>query len=116
MVRILEGEGVKMLKPRSEAEAELRKDLAEKGLNAFSLVLVAPSVYVGVHSLVQASGIGPIMVFIHICETIPIRIFVCVGRVQRIDDPDRYVRVFHFEVLLSGITIIDLFPDVNINY
>ena len=62
VVRILEGEGVKMLKPRSEAEAELRKDIAEKGLKAFPLVLVAPSVYVGVHSLVQASGIGPIRV------------------------------------------------------
>jgi len=60
VVRILEGEGVKMLKLRSEAEEELRKDIAEKGLKAFPLVLVAPSVYVGVHSLVQTSGIGPI--------------------------------------------------------
>jgi amino acid transporter len=60
VVHILEGEGVQMLKPRSEAEAELRKDIAEKGLKAFPLVLVAPSVYVGVQSLVQASGLGPI--------------------------------------------------------
>jgi len=60
VVHILEGEGVQMLKPRSEAEAELQKDIAEKGLKAFPLVLVAPSVYVGVQSLVQASGLGPI--------------------------------------------------------
>jgi amino acid transporter len=60
VVHILEGEGVQMLKLRSEAEAELRKDIAEKGLKAFPLVLVAPSVYVGVQSLVQASGLGPI--------------------------------------------------------
>ncbi len=60
VVRILEGEGIKMLKPRAEAEEELRKDIVEKGLKAFPLVLVAPSIYVGVHSLVQTSGLGPI--------------------------------------------------------
>ncbi len=60
VVRILEGEGVKMLKLQSEAEAELRRDIAEKGLKAFPLVMVAPSVYLGVQSLVQTSGLGPI--------------------------------------------------------
>lgn len=61
-VRILEGEGVKMLKLREEAEAELRKDIAEHGLKAFPLILVAPSLQVGIHTLVQAFGVGPLKV------------------------------------------------------
>lgn len=61
-VRILEGEGVKMLKLREEAEAELRKDIAEHGLKAFPLILVAPNLQVGIHTLVQAFGVGPLKV------------------------------------------------------
>lgn len=61
-VRILEGEGVKMLKLREEAEAELRKDIAELGLKAFPLILVAPNLQVGIYTLVQAFGVGPLKV------------------------------------------------------
>jgi len=61
-VRILEGEGIKMLKLREEAEAELRKDIAEHGLKAFPLILVAPNLQVGIHTLVQAFGVGPLKV------------------------------------------------------
>ena len=59
-VRILEGEGIKMLKAREEAKAELLSDIREYKLHAFPLVLVSPKIEVGVHSLVQAYGIGPL--------------------------------------------------------
>jgi amino acid transporter len=59
-VRILEGEGPKMLKLREEAEEELRKDITDNGSDAFPLVIVAPSFVQGIHTLVQAYGIGPL--------------------------------------------------------
>jgi len=62
LVRILEGEGAKMIRPREEAEDELRKDIAASGSEAFPLVLVAPSLIQGIHTLVQAYGIGPLKV------------------------------------------------------
>jgi amino acid transporter len=60
VVKILEGEGVKMAKRRDEVEAELRKDLARLHLGAFPLAVAAPNLSVGVNTLVQAYGIGPI--------------------------------------------------------
>jgi amino acid transporter len=59
-VRILEGEGVKMLKLKEEAEEELRKSIVQNGLKAFPLVVAAPNLQVGIHTLVQAFGIGPL--------------------------------------------------------
>ena len=59
-VRILEGEGLKMLKLRSEAEAELEKDIQTLDLAAFPLVVVAPDIQTGVQTLVQGFGMGPI--------------------------------------------------------
>jgi len=61
-VRVLEGEGVKMLKLREEAEAELSEDIANHGLKAFPMVVVAPSLPVGIQTLVQAFGVGPLKV------------------------------------------------------
>ena len=61
-VKILEGEGVKMLKLREEAEAELRADISAYGLKAFPLVVAAPNLNLGVHTLVQSFGIGPLRV------------------------------------------------------
>jgi len=61
-VRILEGEGVKMLKLREETEAELRKDIAEQGLKAFPLVVAVPNLDLGLHTLVQSFGVGPLRV------------------------------------------------------
>ncbi len=61
-VRILEGEGPKMLKLRKEAEAELRKEIAGYGLRAFPLIVVAPNLQAGIRTLVQAFGIGPVKV------------------------------------------------------
>jgi amino acid transporter len=60
VVRILEGEGVKMLKLREEAENELRQDIAENDSEAFPLVIVAQSLIQGLHTLVQGYGIGPL--------------------------------------------------------
>jgi len=59
-VRILEGEGVKMLKLKEEAEEELRKSIAQFGLKAFPLVVAAPNLQMGIQILVQAFGIGPL--------------------------------------------------------
>ncbi|MFQ5904056.1 MAG: amino acid permease, partial [Candidatus Binatia bacterium] len=59
-VRILEGEGAKTLKLKEEAEEELRKSIAQHGLKAFPLVVAAPTLQVGIHTLVQAFGIGPL--------------------------------------------------------
>ncbi len=59
-VRILEGEGVRMLRAREEAEAELRTDILEYGLEAFPLVVVAPNLQLGINGLVQAFGVGPL--------------------------------------------------------
>jgi amino acid transporter len=60
VVKILEGEGVKMTKRREEVEAELRKDLARLHPGAFPLAVAAPNLSVGVNTMVQAYGIGPI--------------------------------------------------------
>jgi amino acid transporter len=59
-VRILEGEGLKMLKLRSEAEAELQADIEAFDMPAFPLVVVAPNLQLGVQSAIQAFGVGPI--------------------------------------------------------
>jgi amino acid transporter len=61
-VRILEGEGMKMLKLKEEAEEELRRDIDEHGLKAFPLVVVAPKLHIGVQILVQGFGVGPLKV------------------------------------------------------
>ncbi len=59
-VRFLEGEGVKMLRLREQAEEELRSDLAAHGSKAFPLVVVAPNLQIGIHTLVQSFGVGPL--------------------------------------------------------
>ena len=60
LVRILEGEGLKMLKLKAEAEAELQQDIASHSSNAFPLVIAAPNLRVGIQTLVQSYGIGSI--------------------------------------------------------
>ncbi|UCD77715.1 MAG: amino acid permease, partial [Desulfobacterales bacterium] len=60
VVRILEGEGVKMIKPRMEAEDELRRDIGKMKLQAFPLVMLSPNLTQGIQILVQAYGIGPL--------------------------------------------------------
>jgi hypothetical protein len=57
-VRILEGEGAKMLKLKAEAEAELQQDIQKNGARVFPLVVTAPSLQIGIQSVVQAYGVG----------------------------------------------------------
>ncbi|MDD2390424.1 MAG: amino acid permease [Desulfobacterales bacterium] len=59
-VRILEGEGVKMLKLRNEAAAQLQADIAANKIEAFALVLATPSLEIAIHTLIQSFGIGPL--------------------------------------------------------
>ncbi len=59
-VRVLEGTGLKMIKQQQEAEKKLQEDINALGLKAFPLVVIAPSLEVGVHTLVQAFGVGPL--------------------------------------------------------
>ena len=61
-VRILEGDGIKMLKQRKEAEAELRADIEAKGLKAFPLIVTAPNIDIGVSTVIQSFGVGPLKV------------------------------------------------------
>ncbi len=57
-VKILEGDGIKMLKLKEEAEAELKQDIQRDGTRAFPLVVTAPNLQTGIQSVVQAYGIG----------------------------------------------------------
>lgn len=59
-VKIIEGEGVRMLKLREEAEEELKNDIRDNNIKAFPLVITASDLNQGIHILVQAHGIGPL--------------------------------------------------------
>jgi len=61
-VKIIEGQGAQVMRVREEAEAELAADIKKSGVQAFPLVMASPSVDIGVHSLVQGFGIGPLRV------------------------------------------------------
>ncbi len=58
VVRLLEEVGKDM--PKQKAEAELRKDLARYQAEAFPLVVTVPYLRVGVSTVVQAHGVGPL--------------------------------------------------------
>jgi amino acid transporter len=60
VVKILEGEGVKMLKLQEESESELRSDIAAHGFAAFPLVVFAPDLDIALNTLIQSTGIGPL--------------------------------------------------------
>ncbi|MBW1800053.1 MAG: amino acid permease [Deltaproteobacteria bacterium] len=59
-VRVIEGEGIRMLKEKEEAERDLQRDIRTHDLKAFPMVLAAPDLDIGVYELVQAFGIGPL--------------------------------------------------------
>ncbi|MBW1784064.1 MAG: amino acid permease, partial [Deltaproteobacteria bacterium] len=61
-VRLLEGEGVNMLKLQAEARAELGREVSEHGSKAFPLILITPNLQIGAHLHDQAIGNGPIKV------------------------------------------------------
>ncbi|MGD2029177.1 MAG: amino acid permease [Desulfobacterales bacterium] len=60
VVKILEGEGIKMLKIQEESESELRSDMAEYGFSAFPLVVYAPDPDIALTTLIQSTGVGPL--------------------------------------------------------
>jgi amino acid transporter len=60
VVQILEGTGAKIYRDRLNAENELRQDIQASGLSAFPLVMAASEFDIGVNSLLQVYGIGPI--------------------------------------------------------
>ena len=60
VVKILEGEGLKMLKLQEESESELRSDIAAHGFAAFPLVVFAPDLDIALNTLIQSAGVGPL--------------------------------------------------------
>ncbi len=59
-VRMIEGEGLKAIKQREEAEVALRKEIEKNGLNAFPLVVSAQSLRACGSTLIQSFGVGPL--------------------------------------------------------
>jgi len=59
VVKILKGEGVKMLKLQEKSESELRSDIAAHGFAAFPLVVFAPDLDIALNILIQSTGVGP---------------------------------------------------------
>jgi hypothetical protein len=57
-VKILEGEGVAVLRRREEVEAALEEDIKATGVAVFPLVIVTPDLDTGLQALVQGFGIG----------------------------------------------------------
>ncbi len=62
VVRVLEGDGARMLALREEAIEELTRELKTYESNAFPLVIAAPSFEAALAVIVQAAGTGPISI------------------------------------------------------
>ena len=60
VVRILEGEDIRSVKRKQEAETEIRAHIEDLGFDVFSLVVSASGFEEGLRTLLQSSGIGPI--------------------------------------------------------
>jgi amino acid transporter/DNA-binding LytR/AlgR family response regulator len=58
MVRILPGDGAVMHRRKQEAEKAMEEDIRQAGVQAFPLAVVAPSLNVGIQTLLQGYGIG----------------------------------------------------------
>jgi len=59
-VQILEGWGTKMIKLRSEMDATLQSDIAKARSDAFPLLVTTPTLSLGLHTILQSYGIGPL--------------------------------------------------------
>lgn len=57
-VRIIEGTGALMRTERDDAEKELRREIADLGLEVFPLAVLAPDPRVAVETVVQSVGLG----------------------------------------------------------
>ncbi len=60
VVRILEGRGILMFQAKKAAEEEMEQDIKKAGVQVFALAMVAPDLNLGIQSLVQGFGIGPL--------------------------------------------------------
>ncbi|MCF7972021.1 MAG: hypothetical protein K9L22_12755 [Methylococcaceae bacterium] len=60
VVKIVQGSGAELVRRRQQEEAALLEELQQQELQAFPLVLAAPSISTGIHTLIQAHGIGPL--------------------------------------------------------
>jgi len=60
VVRLLQGEGGKMRKPKADAADELAEDIQELDADMFPLVVNGPNIRLVLQSLVQSFGIGPL--------------------------------------------------------
>ncbi|MBW1898847.1 MAG: amino acid permease, partial [Deltaproteobacteria bacterium] len=59
-VQILEGWGAKMIRLRAEMEETLQSDIAKAGSDAFPLLVTTPTLSLGLHTILQSYGIGPL--------------------------------------------------------
>ncbi len=59
-IRLIEGEGARFRKIRNDAEIELQQDIKDAKVAAYAKVVIVPNINVGIHTLVQAYGIGPL--------------------------------------------------------
>ena len=62
VIFLIQGRGPGMIKARQTAEKELIQDVQEHHPDAFPLVVVTPHLETGLHTLLQAHGIGPLHV------------------------------------------------------
>ena len=62
VIFLIQGRGPGMIKARETAEKELLQDVREHHPDAFPLVVVTPHLETGLHTLLQAHGIGPLHV------------------------------------------------------
>lgn len=60
VVQVIEGKGAAMVKGRKAAMAELTKDIKEEKVEMFPLVISTPDLEIGIHTLIQSYGIGPV--------------------------------------------------------
>jgi len=59
-VQIIEGQGAKVRKLRNEAQKKLHDHIAEQGIQAFDLTVMAPDLLSGAQILIQSHGIGTV--------------------------------------------------------
>jgi hypothetical protein len=59
-VQVIEGKGAAMIKPHEAAAAALKKIIKEEKVEMFPLVISTPDLEIGIHTLIQSHGIGPV--------------------------------------------------------
>ncbi|MBW2218301.1 MAG: amino acid permease [Deltaproteobacteria bacterium] len=59
-MRLIEGEGARFRKIRDDAEIELQQDIKDVKVAAYAKAVTVPDINTGIHTVVQAYGMGPI--------------------------------------------------------